>query len=131
MGPERVVQAFIERMQSVHGDLRHSRAAYELLWSPAQENLQERAERASAVAGRMVEPEEMLVPSQFSLEFLPKSYVAKVHGNWAMVQVRGESESRDMRTVLEEGGWRIVVDLPELRPIERRGSEGEIPAPSP
>ena len=46
--PERAVQEFIERMQRVHGDAAKSKAAYELLATPARANLEERAKRASA-----------------------------------------------------------------------------------
>ena len=47
--PERVVEQFIDRMESVHGDPKMARAAYDLMWSDAQRVLTERADRKSTV----------------------------------------------------------------------------------
>jgi hypothetical protein len=118
--PAWAVQKLVERMSVVHGDRERAKAAYELLWSRAKENLKERAVRASALQGRVVEPEELLVPSHFSLEFVPKEYTTAYHGDWAVVTARSGSAQREIKCVQEQDGWRVVIDLPPLRPIEER-----------
>ncbi len=122
--PERVVEAFIERMSAVHGDPTRGKLALELLWKPARTNLQQRAERATAATGRRIEPEEMLVPSRFSLRFESRRFQAETRGDYSRVTVSGHepSETAEVHCVREDGKWRVVVELPELPPIRRRGS---------
>ncbi|MCB9606502.1 MAG: hypothetical protein H6716_07920 [Polyangiaceae bacterium] len=123
--PERVVELFIDRMESVHGDPKMARLAYDLMWSDAQRVLTERAKRASAVVGRNLGPEEMLAPSRFSLRFEPHRFKARVEGQRAVVAVIGASpgERFDVHCVREESGWRVVMDIPEPPPIRKRKTE--------
>jgi hypothetical protein len=110
-------------MKRVHGDPKNGREAFELLWSPAQKNLTERASRASALAGRKLAPEEMLAPTRFSLRFEPRRFHVSEQGDVAIVTVQGDPpqrERRDIRCVREDSRWRIVLELPELPPIQKR-----------
>jgi hypothetical protein len=120
--PERAVQEFIDRMQRVHGDTQKSKAAYDLLAADARRELEERAERASAAVGRVVKPEEMLAPSRFYLSFQPRAWSSRTGPGWAVVTVEGESskEKREIRCLEENGEWKVVLDLPDLPPVERR-----------
>ena len=81
-----------------------------------------RAERASAAVGRVVRPEEMLAPSRFFLSFQPRVWSSREGPGWAIVTVEGESsrERREIRCLRENGEWKVVLDLPELPPLERR-----------
>lgn len=120
--PEHAVRSFIDRMQAVHGDVQKAKAAYDLLAAEARAKLEERAERASAAIGRVVKPEEMLAPSRFYLSFQPRRWASRQGPGWAIVTITGDSprERRDVRCLREGDAWKIVLDLPDLPPIERR-----------
>lgn len=126
--PTRVVEEFIARMERVHGDPEKARAAYELLWSEAQANLTERAKRASDVTGRAVAPEEMLAPSRFSLRFRPKRFDSREESRWAVVTAIGDvptEQRKEIRCVREEDGWRVMLYIPNLPPIQTRPERPE------
>ncbi len=126
--PELVVAEFVERMDRVHGDPQAARAAYELLWAEGRNNLAERAKRASAVTGRKVAPEEMLAPSRFWMKFRPHAYSSRVQGEWAVVTVTGEAprtQRHQVRCFLEDGRWKVVLELPPLPPIQKRDTEDQ------
>jgi hypothetical protein len=120
--PERVVEALVERMRSVHGDPERGRRALELMSKDSQQNLIERAQRATAAAGRTVQPEEMLVPSRLALRFEPHRYSAEIRGDYSRVTVLGDlpNEVVEVHCVREDGHWRVVLDLPQLPMIEKR-----------
>ncbi|HTV23430.1 MAG TPA: hypothetical protein VMG12_32295 [Polyangiaceae bacterium] len=125
--PEWVAREFIDRMQRVHGDVQKSKAAYDLLAADARAKLEERAERASAAVGRVVRPEEMLAPSRFYLSFQPRAWSSREGPGWAVVTIEGESarERREVRCLREQGEWKVVLDLPELPPLEHRQVSAE------
>lgn len=127
--PEAVVREWIERMQRVHGSPDDARAAYELLSQGAKANLEERARRASAATGRKMEPEQMIVPSRFSLRFPPRQLTARVAGERAIVEAVGadpETERASIPCVLENGAWRVDLQLPALPPVEHRPDAGPL-----
>lgn len=125
--PESVVREWIDRMQRVHGSPEASRAAYALLSQAAKANLEERARRASAATGRKMEPEQMIVPSRFSLRFVPRQLTSRIAGDTAIVEAVGadpEVEHASIRCVRENQAWRIDLQLPPLPPVERRPDAG-------
>jgi len=123
--PETAVEELIHQMRRVHGEPGAAESAYDLLWSEAQANLQERAKRASALTGRKIEPAEMITPSKFMPSFTPRSFEAEHHGKWARVLIAGEQsgERAEARCVVEDGRWRVAVRLPPLPIIEKRSAE--------
>ncbi len=120
--PEGAVRLWLERMEASTDDLRAAKEAYAVLGPASRANLQERAERASRVQGRRVEPEEMLAEGRFGLKFRPKSMTATVHGEEAEVAVSGDDPSVEHATVhcVEERGlWRVEPGLPDVSVLPR------------
>ena len=118
-----VAREFLERMERVQGDPRDARAAFDLLSKPAQTSLSDRAKRASAAFGKRMGPEQMLTPSHFFPRFQPRQWTTRLQGKRALVEVVGldaSSERAEIPCVLEEGRWRIDLQLPPLPPVERR-----------
>ena len=101
------------------------REAYALLGPSARANLEGRAQRASRVQGRRVEPFEMLAEGRFGLRFRPKSWQTSVVGDQATVDVVGSdpvNERAAVRCAHESSGWRVEPELPEISlPASRDG----------
>lgn len=124
--PEGAVRLFVEQMESGAEDPRAMREAYGLLGPRARSNLKERADRASKGQGRRYEPHEMLAEGRFGLKFRPKVMTAKIDGNDAFVEVRGEGpeERATVHCVRDGAAWRVEPELPDLRAPERRADGG-------
>ena len=124
--PEGSVCLFVEKMESGAEDPHAMREAYGLLGPHARANLKERAERASKGQGRRYEPFEMLAEGRFGLKFRPKTMVAKVDGDDAFVDVRGDGpEERATVHCMREGvAWRVEPELPEVLAPQKRGDGG-------
>jgi hypothetical protein len=124
--PEGAVRLFVEKMESGAEDPRAMREAYGLLGPRARSNLKERADRASKGQGRRYEPHEMLAEGRFGLKFRPKTMAARVDGEEATIDVRGEGpeERASVRCVHEALGWRVEPELPELLLPQRRADGG-------
>ncbi len=120
-GPQVVVRELLSRLRRVHGDPQAGEKVAELLWEPARENLAERAKRASAVSGRELMRGEMLAPSWLSFYLVPERFEWRRQGGWAEVQaIAADGQSSTVRCVLEEGEWKVVLELPPLPPIRQR-----------
>lgn len=120
--PEGVVRLWLEKMES-STDGNSMKEAYQLLGPRARANLQERAERASRGQGRRFEAHEMLAEGRFGLRFRPKTMRARLEGDDAWVEVKGEGpdESATVRCVREGTAWRIEPELPDvIAPTRRR-----------
>jgi hypothetical protein len=124
--PEGAVRLFVEKMESGSEDPHAMREAYELLGPHARSNLKERADRASKGQGRRYEPYEMLAEGRFGLKFRPKTMVAKIEGEDAFVDVRGEGpeEHATVHCSREGAAWRVEPELPDVLAPQRRADAG-------
>jgi hypothetical protein len=124
--PEGAVRLFVEKMESGAEDPRAMREAYGLLGPRARANLKERADRASRGQGHRYEPQEMLAEGRFGLKFRPKAMTAKLEGDNAFVEVRGEGpdERATVHCVREAAGWRVEPELPDVVAPQRRADGG-------
>jgi hypothetical protein len=122
--PEGAVRLWLEKMESAEIDSRAMREAYQLLGPKARANLKERADRASRGQGRRYEPWEMLAEGRFGLRFRPKTMTARIEGDDAKVDVRGDGpdELATVHCTREGGAWRIEPELPDaIAPMRRDG----------
>jgi hypothetical protein len=123
--PEGVVRLWLDKMETAE-DAPSMKEAHALLGPRARANLKERAERASRGQGRRYEPHEMLAEGRFGLRFRPKTMSAKIDGDDALVEVRGDGpEERALVKCTREGsGWRIEPELPDVLTPARRADGG-------
>jgi hypothetical protein len=122
--PGVVALGFVSAMRRVHGNPESGKQAYGVLWEPARKNLQERARRASALSGRELHPGELIVPSWFALHLIPERFEERIEGNWAQVTLfDAAGQSSSSRLVLEEGKWKVALELPPLSAIRSRDEE--------
>lgn len=124
--PEGVVRLWLEKMEGAADDARAMKEAYALLGPRARANLKERADRASRGQGRRFEPHEMLAEGRFGLRFRPKAMTAKIDGDEALVDIKGDGpgEQATVKCTREGGAWRIEPELPDLLAPARRGDGG-------
>lgn len=124
--PDGAVRAFVDKMESATDDRRAMREAYMLLGPHARQNLSERAERASRGQGRRYEPYEMLAEGRFGLKFRPTVTTARIEGENAVVDVRGESteDRAEVKCTREGPSWRVEPDLPDILAPIRRADAG-------
>jgi len=126
--PEGVAREFLERMDRMQGDPGDARKTFDLLSQSSQTNLSARARRASAAMGRRLGPESMLVPSHFYPRFQPRQWVVKGGKPRATVEITGvepATERASITCVLEDSGWRIDLEFPQLPAMEKR-KEGNL-----
>lgn len=131
-GPDVVVQELLLGLRRAHGSPEAGAKVVELLWKPARDNLAERAARASALSGRELGPGEMLAPSWLSLALLPEHFEWRKDGDWAEVRVTSaDGRSMSTRCALENGAWKVALELPALPPIRQRVEVPEAPSRRP
>jgi hypothetical protein len=117
--PEGALDAFLSACESVSSDPHASAKAFALLAPSARRSLEDRAKRASAITGKAVSPEQLLVPSwtpiRFEVAKTTTTFDAGKDGPTATVDVFGLEEStQHVRIPMEREGeaWRVRVVIP-------------------
>ena len=120
--PEGAIKTWLERMEAQVSDPTETKSAYAMLSKSTHQNLEKRAERASRIEGRRIEPQEMLAQGRFALRFTPKKFSTQTNGDTATVEVNGDepTDHATMHCVKEGPSWRIDLTLPELTDLPRR-----------
>jgi hypothetical protein len=113
--PEGAVRAWLDKMESQPEDPRAARDALQLLGPSARANLEQRADRASRIMGRRVDPYEMLAEGRFGLKFRPKTMTSRIDGEKATVDIVGSdpAEHAVITCAHEPAGWRVEPELPD------------------
>ncbi|MBK8169832.1 MAG: hypothetical protein IPK60_05765 [Sandaracinaceae bacterium] len=123
--PSGALRLFIGAMQRGAYDPEGLHDAYDLLDAAARNQLAERAQLAGALAmGREFQPWDMLVRGRFQLRFVPARGVGMTeHINGAhatvTVQAEGSSENAHVPMTLEDGHWRVSLNIPSIRSAEQ------------
>ncbi len=123
--PEAAVRELIDRLGRMSGDPTTSRAVFDMLSATTRANLEARARRYGAASGKNIAPAAMLAPSSLVEQWGARELHATILGIHALVEVRGlhPEQRTEIRCVYEEGGWRVVVDLPPLPEVKQSPRE--------
>lgn len=132
--PEEALTAWVNAMNATRSDVDARRGAFDLLSRRTRDSLALRAARASQLAGRTMQPWEMLAPGRFALRFAfePDTLTSRVDpsGDRAVVVVQGPArEHVEVPMVREADQWRVELVLPpiEINAPSAAGSSGVVP----
>jgi len=130
--PSGTVRLFLQAMERSERDPAALEDAYRLLARPTRRALMERAHMAGSLGGREFRPWEMLVRGRYRQTFTPRrgarGMSESIDGDRATVRVTAADGERraEVPLVREEEGWRIVIEMPPLRPdAAERGAPSE------
>lgn len=130
--PEGALQLFLVAMDRSDHEAGARQEAYELLSAASRHRLEQRAERATALARRRYEPWEMIAQGRYRLRFVARpndGIEAEVEGDRAEVIVRGaQGQVARVPMVRERGRWRIELAIPEM---QHQSSKGPRPPSEP
>jgi len=123
--PEAAVRELSDRLSRMSGDPATSRAVFDMLSKSTRDNLETRAKRYGAASGKNIAPAAMLAPSSLVEQWSARDFSAKIVGTRALVDVKGllPEQHTTIRCIYEEGGWRVVVDLPALPEVKQSPRE--------
>ena len=123
--PSGALLMFLSAMERSDYNQEALREAYALLSKDAREALEARAEMTNALSGRDFEPWQMLAQGRFRLRFAPRQedgLSERIDGDRAVVVVTGsrDGERAEVPMALEDGEWRVDLDIPPMRRDEAR-----------
>jgi len=116
--PTGALVMFLEAMEQGENDSASLQRAFQLLDPVARKGLEARAQKAQSLAGRPYDAWEMLAEGRFRMRFTPARHRmrAKVDGDRAKVSVSDAAGKQTVHVpmVLEDGAWRVVLELPPM-----------------
>lgn len=115
--PEGAVDRFLQACEEAPHDPNAASRAYALLAPASRRALQARAQKATAVMGRPMTPEQMLVPGFTPLRFEISKTTTKLDpdGAHATVEVFGpDPQAQHAKIPVEREGasWRVAIAFP-------------------
>lgn len=119
--PSGSLRLFLDAMERSQRDPSALRDAYRQLAAPTRRALAERARMAGSLGGREFHPWEMIAPGRYRQSFTPaegsRGMRESIDGTEATVTVSDEDGTHraEVPLVLEDGHWRIVLELPPVR----------------
>jgi hypothetical protein len=115
LGPVEVLKSFLASLELSAQAPDQRKAAYDWLDSESQAALKERAELASSLVGRALQPWELLVPGRLGFSLKAMSNVnlrADVSGDRATVRIPVQNRKPvDVPMVRQGGTWRVQLGL--------------------
>ena len=115
LSPDAALTEFLSAVEGSTHQPALRKTAYEWLDKSSRGALAERAARTASLAGRKLEPWEMLVPGRLSFAGLGRSGVrmqVQINGDKARVKIPIEKRApAEVDMVREDGRWRVVLGL--------------------
>ncbi len=115
LAPDAALTEFLSAVEGSTHQPSLRKIAYEWLDMSSRAALQQRAARTASLAGRKLEPWEMIVPGRLSFAGLSRSGVrmnVRINGDKARVKIPIEKRApAEVDMVREEGRWRVVLGV--------------------
>jgi len=116
ISPDAALTEFLSAVEASTHEPTQRKAAYEWLDRSSRAALAERARRTAALAGRKLQPWEMIVPGRLSFAGLGRAGVrmqVHIEGDKATVRIPIEKRApAEIEMVREDGRWRVVLTPP-------------------
>lgn len=115
LSPDKALTEFLGAVEASENQPALRKVAYQWLDQVGQAALRERASRTAALAGRKLEPWEMIVPGRLTFAGLRSPGVrmqVHIEGDKATVHIPIEQRKPvEVSMVRQEGRWRVVLGI--------------------